>query len=255
MNCTNCGAPMQSGSGFCNNCGAPAAQPMQQQVVNQPVMQQQQVGQPMQQQPKKSSNILLIIMIIIIAALLILLVYLTVGVDKKDNSSNEPTTEENQPTEVAVNTTTLSLGNYSFKVPTEYVYKYVSNRLQISDNKTWVGSIQIINGNYNTIKIQKSLIKNNFQKAGYASNDPQIKTINGVEWIVVEINVNGKIHVVGYTKAGASEVFGIEVANTTGTADYNALEKVNTIIKSASSNGSTTNMSTSNNLIDIGLVK
>lgn len=255
MNCTNCGAPMQSGSGFCNNCGAPATQPMQQQVVNQPVMQQQQVGQPMQQQPKKSSNILLIIMIIIIAALLILLVYLTVGVDKKDNSSNEPTTEENQPTEVAVNTTTLSLGNYSFKVPTEYVYKYVSNRLQISDNKTWVGSIQIINGNYNTIKIQKSLIKNNFQKAGYASNDPQIKTINGVEWIVVEINVNGKIHVVGYTKAGASEVFGIEVANTTGTADYNALEKVNTIIKSASSNGSTTNMSTSNNLIDIGLVK
>lgn len=255
MNCTNCGAPMQSGSGFCNNCGAPAAQPMQQQVVNQPVMQQQQVGQPMQQQPKKSSNILLIIMIIIIAALLILLVYLTVGVDKKDNSSNEPTTEENQPTEVAVNTTTLSLGNYSFKVPTEYVYKYVSNRLQISDNKTWVGSIQIVNGNYNTIKIQKSLIKNNFQKAGYASNDPQIKTINGVEWIVVEINVNGKIHVVGYTKAGASEVFGIEVANTTGTADYNALEKVNTIIKSASSNGSTTNMSTSNNLIDIGLVK
>ena len=236
MNCTNCGAPMQSGSGFCNNCGAPATQPMQ-------------------QQPKKSSNILLIIMIIIIAALLILLVYLTVGVDKKDNSSNEPTTEENQPTEVAVNTTTLSLGNYSFKVPTEYVYKYVSNRLQISDNKTWVGSIQIINGNYNTIKIQKSLIKNNFQKAGYASNDPQIKTINGVEWIVVEINVNGKIHVVGYTKAGASEVFGIEVANTTGTADYNALEKVNTIIKSASSNGSTTNMSTSNNLIDIGLVK
>ena len=194
-------------------------------------------------------------MIIIIAALLILLVYLTVGVDKKDNSSNEPTTEENQPTEVAVNTTTLSLGNYSFKVPTEYVYKYVSNRLQISDNKTWVGSIQIVNGNYNTIKIQKSLIKNNFQKAGYASNDPQIKTINGVEWIVVEINVNGKIHVVGYTKAGASEVFGIEVANTTGTADYNALEKVNTIIKSASSNGSTTNMSTSNNLIDIGLVK
>ena len=255
MNCTNCGAPMQPGSGFCNNCGAPATQPMQQQVVNQPVMQQQQVGQPMQQQPKKSSNILLIIMIIIIAALLILLVYLTVGVDKKDNSSNEPTTEENQPTEVAVNTTTLSLGNYSFKVPTEYVYKYVSNRLQISDNKTWVGSIQIINGNYNTIKIQKSLIKNNFQKAGYASNDPQIKTINGVEWIVVEINVNGKIHVVGYTKAGASEVFGIEVANTTGTADYNALEKVNTIIKSASSNGSTTNMSTSNNLIDIGLVK
>ena len=254
MNCTNCGAPMQSGSGFCNNCGAPATQPMQQQVVNQPVMQQQ-VGQPMQQQPKKSSNILLIIMIIILAALLILLVYLTVGVDKKDNSSNEPTTEENQPTEVAVNTTTLSLGNYSFKVPTEYVYKYVSNRLQISDNKTWVGSIQIINGNYNTIKIQKSLIKNNFQKAGYASNDPQIKTINGVEWIVVEINVNGKIHVVGYTKAGASEVFGIEVANTTGTADYNALEKVNTIIKSASSNGSTTNMSTSNNLIDIGLVK
>ena len=236
MNCTNCGAPMQSGSGFCNNCGAPATQPMQ-------------------QQPKKSSNILLIIMIIIIAALLILLVYLTVGVDKKDNSSNEPTTEENQPTEVAVNTTTLSLGNYSFKVPTEYVYKYVSNRLQISDNKTWVGSIQIVNGNYNTIKIQKSLIKNNFQKAGYASNDPQIKTINGVEWIVVEINVNGKIHVVGYTKAGASEVFGIEVANTTGTADYNALEKVNTIIKSASSNGSTTNMSTSNNLIDIGLVK
>lgn len=255
MNCTNCGAPMQSGSGFCNNCGAPATQPMQQQVVNQPVMQQQQVGQSMQQQPKKSSNILLIIMIIIIAALLILLVYLTVGVDKKDNSSNEPTTEENQPTEVAVNTTTLSLGNYEFKVPTEYVYKYVSNRLQISDNKTWVGSIQIINGNYNTIKIQKSLIKNNFQKAGYASNDPQIKTINGVEWIVVEINVNGKIHVVGYTKAGASEVFGIEVANTTGTADYNALEKVNTIIKSASSNGSTTNMSTSNNLIDIGLVK
>lgn len=246
MNCTNCGAPMQQGSGFCNNCGAPAAQPMQQ-VNNQPVMQQQ--------PSSNKSNILLVIMIIIIAALLILLVYLTVGVDKKNNSSNEPTTEESKPTEVAVNTTTLSLGNYSFKVPTEYIYKYVSNRLQISDNKTWVGSIQIINGNYNTIKIQKSLIKNNFQRAGYASNDPQIKTINGVEWIVVEINVNGKIHVVGYTKAGASELFGIEVANTTGTADYNALEKVNTIIKSASSNGSTTNMSTSNNLIDIGLVK
>ncbi len=246
MNCTNCGAPMQQGSGFCNNCGAPAAQPMQQ-VSNQPVMQQQ--------PSSNKSNILLVIMIIIIAALLILLVYLTVGVDKKNNSSNEPTTEESKTTEVAVNTTTLSLGNYSFKVPTEYVYKYVSNRLQISDNKTWVGSIQVLNGNYNTIKIQKSLIKNNFQRNGYASNDPQIKTINGVEWIVVEINVNGKIHVVGYTKAGASEVFGIEVANTTGTADYNALEKVNTIIKSASSNGSTTNMSTSSNLIDIGLVK
>ena len=246
MNCTNCGAPMQQGSGFCNNCGAPAAQPMQQ-VNNQPVMQQQ--------PSSNKSNILLVIMIIIIAALLILLVYLTVGVDKKNNSSNEPTTEESKPTEVAVNTTTLSLGNYSFKVPTEYVYKYVSNRLQISDNKTWVGSIQIINGNYNTIKIQESLIKNNFQRNGYASNDPQIKTLNGVEWIVVEINVNGKIHVVGYTKAGASEVFGIEIANTTGTADYNALEKVNTIIKSASSNGSTTNMSTSSNLIDIGLVK
>ncbi len=246
MNCTNCGAPMQQGSGFCNNCGAPAAQPMQQ-VNNQPVMQQQ--------PSSNKSNILLVIMIIIIAALLILLVYLTVGVDKKNNSSNEPTTEESKPTEVAVNTTTLSLGNYSFKVPTEYVYKYVSNRLQISDNKTWVGSIQIINGNYNTIKIQKSLIKNNFQRAGYASNEPQIKTINGVEWIVVEINVNGKIHVVGYTKAGASELFGIEVANTTGTADYNALEKVNTIIKSATTNGSTTNMSTSSNLIDIGLVK
>ena len=122
-------------------------------------------------------------------------------------------------------------------------YKLNDDQLMLGDeDDTWIAYLNIIDGSYNQVKNSKSTLQSYFQQNGFSATAAEVKTINGVECVTIELSNGVESAIAGYTKLNSMKVAYFVVANLNYTIDYDSLKKITPIISSAEYNNSTFNI-------------
>lgn len=211
------------------------------QLGAQPATQQPIMGQPTMKEPKNNNKLIIIIVAVIALAAIIICAVFFMKDDKetpKDDPKNTP------PVEEVATTVKVKNDGFVFSIPEDYTYEISGGSLVVTDEYNWAFQLEVLDGRYDTIKANRMNIKTNFAKAGYVATNPELKTVNGVEWITTEITMGGKTHVIAYSKASGTKVYGVEIITVKGTADYDVLNKVTGITKTAVYEGTSQSIST-----------
>lgn len=204
-------------------------------------------SQPVYNEPKKNNNMIYIIIGIAVAVVLFLGIILVSAFGKSDNDYSGVDNSGSNTTGTNVSkqsTYTAKFSGFTFKIPTDLVYEIDTDSLVISDEAgTWATYILAIEGSYNSLLANKSLIQGNLQNSGYIASNAVEKTIGGKSFITTEVTKSGINAIIGYTKANSMNVFGITAFNVSNDFDYNILETLASILNTAEYTGNTNNMS------------
>lgn len=279
MNCKKCGAPLVENDQFCKSCGAalnetsaqnnvggsqPAftqnefggnQQPMNNGMGGQPMNNYQQPtngymnsynSQPMYNQPQKSNNtkfILIGIGVAVVVAVVAILIF-ALGVNNNNLGGNYGGTTNGSSTINNKSTYTVNFKGFTFKIPTDLVYETQADSiLLVDEDRTWLSYIEVIEGSYNQLLSKKNQLQGFYQQQGFTSSAAATKTVGGLDFITLEISKGGQNALLGLTKANSMNVFGIEAYTQANDFDYDLLETVSSILKTAEFNNVTNNMS------------
>lgn len=265
MKCQKCGFELVEGDKFCRGCGEMIEELQQQNqqepintpVNNQPVYNQQpvynntQYPNQMYMPPKKSNAGIIIAVIAVLGLLFVgIIVFVIISfasnsfteevekVNKKtptqtDKTQNTPS--QNTPTTVVSDKTVVNFLNFEFKLPTNYEYLIEDDTLQIADaaNPEWVVAINIAEGNFEAGKSNKTELYNHLRNNGIESSYPVEKTYSGVEYLLFELTANYENVLAGYTAGSPKHIFSIMIQSTRTDFDYDVLDEIAPIIKSA----------------------
>ena len=196
--------------------------------------------------PKKNNRLLIIIIggVVVIALVIGIVLMLQ---NNESNSSN------NSSNEVVINKTVYKtkIGNFTFEIPEDYMYQNINDGLYICDyQETWATFILPTQGSYEMLKANMNMIKETLNNSGITASEPQVKTIGGIEFILLECSMEGENIVFAYTKANSSYVFGIEAYSIDNNFDYSGLENIIRVLQSAEYSTSKTNMKMDTNLLN-----
>lgn len=169
--------------------------------------------------------------------------------DPFSNNTGNNTTTPNQNTTKPDSTYTAELGGFELYVPDKLLYQVdtATNNLSITNQEdSWVVSIQIIEGSYQNIKQKKATLKSAFlQQQSSLSNpevsDAKVETINGVEYILLEVSADGENGIVAYTQLNSKYSAAI-VAMSEEDFDRTPLKEVAPIFSTANFTGKTSNI-------------
>lgn len=253
MNCKNCGMMINPGENMCRNCGMVVDNGVQQmnyqnyqQPMGQPVPPMGGYNPNMQgynNQPPKSNGGVIIAVVAIIAVLVIgVTVFLVKG--STDNDSNETS----NTTTVAVATTKVKVGNYTFDVPSNYTYEIYDGFVYVTDNQNWQLEIGGSEYNYSQIKAKRNSLVGETSSNGMTYSNPQIKTYSGVEFLVYDATKGNTKAIVGFAKGINNKAIVIAAYNKNYTIDYNLLEKIAPIVKSATYSTSSHSINQNNDI-------
>ena len=198
-----------------------------------------------------SSNNLIFI---IIGVVVVLVVFVIIGLTSSKMYSNIKTSNDNNSVSQK-NYYKVNFKNFQFSIPDDLVYEVQNDYLLIGDAEgTWVADLELGQGSFSQIKAKKNQLATLLKQSGFKSSSDVIeKTINGLDYVLMEGSMSGQNLIVGYTKINSMYFAAVSAYNLDNEFDYSILEKVSTIINSASYSESTSNMSTPN--IDLMSVK
>lgn len=129
---------------------------------------------------------------------------------------------------------TITFSGYVLTIPSNYTVSSVTTQLQLlGTNKRDVVGIQIVTGDYNTIKSSQTTMKAYMQNSGYTVNNVQVANYNNVEFISATVEKDGKNMVLAYSNLGNGKVMVIVVANISFTIDYAPLYDFANVVKTA----------------------
>ena len=198
-----------------------------------------------------SSNNLIFI---IIGVVVVLVVFVIIGLTSSKMYSNNKKSNDNNSVSQK-NYYKVNFKNFQFSIPDDLVYEVQNDYLLIGDAEgTWVADLELGQGSFSQIKAKKNQLATLLKQSGFKSSSDVIeKTINGLDYVLMEGSMSGQNLIVGYTKINSMYFAAVSAYNLDNEFDYSILEKVSTIINSASYSESTSNMSTPN--IDLMSVK
>ncbi len=198
-----------------------------------------------------SSNNLIFI---IIGVVVVLVVFVIIGLTSSKMYSNNKKSNDNNSVSQK-NYYKVNFKNFQFSIPDDLVYEVQNDYLLIGDAEgTWVADLELGQGSFSQIKSKKNQLATLLKQSGFKSSSDVIeKTINGLDYVLMEGSMSGQNLIVGYTKINSMYFAAVSAYNLDNEFDYSILEKVSTIINSASYSESTSNMSTPN--IDLMSVK
>lgn len=149
------------------------------------------------------------------------------------NSASNSNSNSNNNGGVTTNTSAVTFEGYTFQIPKTYATRTTNGQLQLVSS-TKVMALDTQDGSFTQLKASKDYVKEYLENAGYTVSKLDIKTINGVEFIVGEIKTSSNQNMLmGYASLGANKVFVVVAANTSYTIDYNLLYEAADIVKSA----------------------
>lgn len=174
-------------------------------------------------------------------SILLMVVFLIVGivVGKTFFSTTIYATNRNNMSNTAnvitdgKNNTTIA-GNFSFKVPANYVYDRVDKGLVVYEkNDNWRIYIRGEKGNYDNIATAKTSIKETLNEADVSViNIKEIK-VNKHNYVTIEGTTKTQNRLISFTKANDEYVFYIEIVTKDNIHDYEILKIVDEIVSSS----------------------
>ena len=158
---------------------------------------------------------------------------------KKDNTSlnnsgagsnNNPVT----PSQVSNKAYKVNFKGFTLNIPDNLIYEEMNGDLYISDEEgTWVTILEVEQGSYATLKQNINLLQNSMQQAGYTCDSAQEKTIDGMDFITMEISMSGENAIAAITKANSMYIFGLTVITQDNDINYDLLKTFVPILNSA----------------------
>ena len=197
---------------------------------------------------KNNSSVIIVIAVIIIAILVGCLVFV---LNRKDddnepkpadnNTSVNDNTNTNTNNQVSDNSSnTLSFKDYTFTIPTGYMASNEIDHIEIVKNNLELGFyILATDASFATCKQQIAAVRNNLMQK-YTTGEGQIKTYNGLEFILFEISDaagNKALYFIASTP-NSYQVFEGIISDEYNTYNYNSLNTLATIFKTAKYNSS-----------------
>lgn len=224
--------------------------PMQEQSINnyqQPMngYQSNHSPQPIYNQRPKNNNAKPILIGIGVAVLGAIVLFLVLG---KSNTGEILGTGSKNNDGSIVNTNStykVKFKGFTFKIPTNLVYEQKEDYIIVGNEEdTWATMIEVFKGSFNQLQANKSQIQSNYQRQGYIASEAIEKTLQGVNYITVELSKNGANYLIGYAKANSMNVIVIDAFNIDNEFDYDLLKKMSSIISTAEFDDTTNNIST-----------
>lgn len=190
---------------------------------------------------------ILIIAGVVVALILVFVIGFFNG--KSTGNSGEPSSNggSGDPATPVSNTSTykVSFGGFTFEIPDTLTYEVQSNSL-LFGNDTWAASLMMQQGDFNTLKSNRSKMKSKIESAGYTAKNAELKTINKREYITMEVSYSGENVIYVYTKGNNSYVFGVALYNIDNTYDYEPINEITSIFDSAVYSGSSMSVKSKN---------
>ena len=252
MNCKKCGNPLEENDQFCKNCGAPVTE----------VSAQTNYGPTPKNSTLKFVLIFLGVAIFIASAIIGIAIMKAAEEDKDDVKTSKKkevvVTEKDKDyeeedeeilTPPTKSTYTVKSNGFTFKIPTDLVYETTNEggneTISIGDEDgTWMLTITPIQGSYNQMLANKNQLQSLMIQEGYNVSEIVEKTYGGMPFIVMEISEGGQNGLLTISKANSMYVFLSTAVNIDNEFDYDMLEEVADILRTAEFNSETTNMKT-----------
>jgi uncharacterized Zn finger protein (UPF0148 family) len=178
-----------------------------------------------------------IIIAVIATALIVGLICIPIISSKVEIAKKE--VEETTVTPQTITEERVLFGGYSFLIPDEYSYKVSGSQLIVEKTDTKEAmSIQVATDTYANLKANLTTLKTNLTTAKWTVGKIYMdQAVKNRVYLTVEATTNNKKVMIAYTKANATQVFGIVYLNPTST-DYptETIETFNEIIDSAKEN-------------------
>lgn len=173
----------------------------------------------------------------------------------QDTNNTEPTntfiggtTTVDKPT----STYTVKYGGFTLYVPDDLIYNQGSTTngndvLSIMNAKgTWMASMQIVKGSYQTIKQNKTSIRENLMQQLAAHNttvsEAKVENIGGVEYLIFEVQTDDETGLIVYTELNSMNCGVLTIESLEKDFDRDALEKLTPIITTAQYTGEAANI-------------
>jgi len=201
MNCKKCGLPLEKGENFCRNCG---------EVNNENV---------------KNNNKNKVIILVSALVLILIVVLGFIFVPKLLKKDNDAIVSEGYK---------INFDEFTFNISDDLTYSINDNKLAIADkNITWRLEMVIVEASYNQLKENMSQLQNYFQKNGFMSKPAEIKNLDGVEYLTIELSSDGTNLLGAYTKMTANKTAWVIAYDQDNEFNYDILTKLSSIISNA----------------------
>lgn len=135
---------------------------------------------------------------------------------------------------VANSTYKINFSGFDFKIPNNIVAQADGNQLMFYDeSETWVGMLEIIPGAFSELKAAKDQLPLVLQQQGLSATSANIKTINGIEYIIANLSMGSTNAIAAFAQLNYSNVATLVVVNQNNDFNEVALQKMAPVISSA----------------------
>ena len=230
MFCKKCGSKLSENEKFCSNCGVEISNQNSTEVntekesVSNISSSQNNYGQNIGQNHNNTNNNIIYIVIGIAVVAFIALILLVFILLSNKNKTVDPVDPGNVVDPVVTPTTTnyykVNYKDFTFKIPEDMIYDINGEQFMLGDEDgTWMAYLNVVDGSFN-----------------------QVKNINGVEFVTLELTSGGESVIAAYTKLNSMKVAYFVAFNQNYTIDYDLLKKLAPIVSNAVYSDSTFNM-------------
>ena len=278
MFCKQCGSPISENDKFCKNCGMAIVPPTQgnanavpnpatnvsfnenstnmttpsnntgmtQNMNNgnfntQPWMNNYNIPQKKNYTPYFIAGVVIVVILIFVVAALI------AGNNKEDN--NTTTNDQTTTPTFTSNTYKVKVGNYTYEISDDLIYSVSGEYLEIGDaENTWVTRMAVEEGSFATVENRMSQLESYFEQRGATSESAQKQTINGVEYITIEVSFNGANYLCAYAAVDATHVVYMMIYDLYNEHNYDVLDVLAPTVSSIKYSNTSVGIETSDNM-------
>ena len=176
-----------------------------------------------------------------VVAIIAIVVLAIIIVPKFLNNGNS----ENASSITSKSTYKVSYGGFTFKIPDNLMYEISNDELIIGDEDgTWMVELMIVDGSFNQIKNNKSMLQSYFQENGFTAKPAEVKSFGGSEFVTIEMSKSGVNFVGAYAKLNSMKTAWFIAYNQDNTYDYDIFKNITSIISTATFNDASNSIAT-----------
>ena len=169
--------------------------------------------------------------------------------DPKPEDNNTTTNDQTTTPTFTSNTYKVKVGNYTYEISDDLIYSVSGEYLEIGDaENTWVTRMAVEEGSFATVENRMSQLESYFEQRGATSESAQKQTINGVEYITIEVSFNGANYLCAYAAVDATHVVYMMIYDLYNEHNYDVLDVLAPTVSSIKYSNTSVGIETSDNM-------